>query len=125
MATIRSIFKMQDNATKTFDKVSNAIDNVIDKADALSAKTSNMDAGVKNINPALTQAISKYQGLINNQEQLNEKIYMMNRQEKLLQTELAKEKESYRQNDKAILGIENRLMNLRHQKERLIGKSNE
>ena len=124
MATISSVFKMQDNATKTFNSVANAMDSVIDKAEELSNKSSNLDAGVSSINPALNQAISKYNQLISKQEQINAKIDMMRRQEQFLVQDLNREKSAYNQNEKAIFRIEKSLMNVRNQKENLINQSN-
>lgn len=123
MATISSVFKMQDNATKTFNSVAGAMDNVIDKADMLANKSSNLGAGVSTINPALNQAISKYNELISKQDRINEKIEMMSRQEKLLVTDLNREKSAYNQNEKAIFRIEKSLMNVRNSKQDLINKS--
>lgn len=123
MATISSIFKMQDNATKTFNSVANAMDSVIDKAEELSNKSSNLGAGVSTINPALNQAISKYNELISKQDRINEKIEMMSRQEKLLVNDLNREKSAYNQNEKAIFRIEKNLMNVRNSKQDLINKS--
>lgn len=123
MATISSVFKMQDNATKTFNSVANAMDNVIDKADMLANKSSNLGAGVSTINPALNQAISKYNELISKQDRINEKIEMMSRQEKLLVNDLNREKSAYNQNEKAIFRIEKNLMNVRNSKQDLINKS--
>lgn len=123
MATISSVFKMQDNATKTFNSVANAMDNVIDKADMLANKSSNLGAGVSSINPALNQAISKYNELISKQDRINEKIEMMSRQEKLLVNDLNREKSAYNQNEKAIFRIEKSLMNVRNSKQDLINKS--
>lgn len=125
MATISSVFRMQDNATRTFNKVADAVGSVIDRADELSSKTSDMGSGISNINPALSQAISKYQELIDEQDTINAKIEMMRRQENLLVKDLAKEKNSYNQNEKAIFRIEKSLMNVRNQKDRLIGKSDQ
>ena len=124
MATISSIFKMQDNATKTFNSVATAMDSVIDKAEQLSNKSSNLDAGASSINPALNQAISKYNQLISKQEQINTKIDMMRRQEQFLVQDLNREKSAYNQNEKAIFRIEKSLMNVRNQKENLINQSN-
>ena len=124
MATISSVFKMQDNATKTFNSIANAMDSVIDKAEELSNKSSNLDAGVSSINPALNQAISKYNQLISKQEQINAKIDMMRRQEQFLVQDLNREKSAYNQNEKAIFRIEKSLMNVRNQKENLINQSN-
>lgn len=124
MATISSIFKMQDNATKTFNSVANAMDSVIDKAEELSNKSSNLGAGVSSINPALNQAVSKYNQLISKQEQINAKIDMMRRQEQFLVQDLNREKSAYNQNEKAIFRIEKSLMNVRNQKENLINQSN-
>ena len=124
MATISSVFKMQDNATKTFNSVANAMDSVIDKAEELSNKSSNLDAGVSSINPALNQAISRYNQLISKQEQINAKIDMMRRQEQFLIQDLNREKSAYNQNEKAIFRIEKSLMNVRNQKENLINQSN-
>ena len=123
MATISSVFKMQDNATKTFNSVAGAMDNVIDKADMLANKSSNLGAGVSTINPALNQAISKYNELISKQDRINEKIEMMSRQEKLLVNDLNREKSAYNQNEKAIFRIEKSLMNVRNSKQDLINKS--
>lgn len=123
MATISSVFKMQDNATKTFSSVANAMDNVIDKADMLANKSSNLGAGVSTINPALNQAISKYNELTSKQDRINEKIEMMSRQEKLLVNDLNREKSAYNQNEKAIFKIEKNLMNVRNSKQDLINKS--
>lgn len=123
MATISSIFKMQDNATKTFNNVSGAIDDVISKADMLSSKSSNLDPGISSMNTGLSQAISKYQDLISKQDQVNAKIEMMSRQEKLLLNDLNREKSSYNQNEKAIFRIEKSLMNVRNQKDNLIKQS--
>lgn len=123
MATISSIFKMQDNATKTFNNVSGAIDDVISKADMLSSKSSNLDPGISSMNSGLSQAISKYQDLITKQDQVNAKIEMMSRQEKLLLSDLNREKSSYNQNEKAIFRIEKSLMNVRNQKDNLIKQS--
>jgi tape measure domain-containing protein len=124
MATISSIFKMQDNATKTFNSVATAMDSVIDKAEQLSNKSSNLDAPASSINPALNQAISKYNQLISKQEQINTKIDMMRRQEQFLVQDLNREKSAYNQNEKAIFRIEKSLMNVRNQKENLINQSN-
>lgn len=124
MATISSIFKMQDNATKTFNSVANAMDSVIDKAEELSNKSSNLGAGVSSINPALNQAVSRYNQLISKQEQINAKIDMMRRQEQFLVQDLNREKSAYNQNEKAIFRIEKSLMNVRNQKENLINQSN-
>lgn len=123
MATISSVFKMQDNATKTFNSVAGAMDNVIDKADMLANKSSNLDTGASAINPALNQAISKYNELISKQDRINEKIEMMSRQEKLLVNDLNREKGAYNQNEKAIFRIEKNLMNVRNSKQDLINKS--
>ena len=124
MATISSVFKMQDNATKTFNSVANAMDSVIDKAEELSNKSSNLGAGVSSINPALNQAVSRYNQLISKQEQINAKIDMIRRQEQFLVQDLNREKSAYNQNEKAIFRIEKSLMNVRNQKENLINQSN-
>ena len=123
MATISSVFKMQDNATKTFNNVASAMDSVIAKADQLSNSTSNMDAGISSINPALSQAVTKYQDLINKQDMINAKIDIMSRQEKMLIQDLNREKSGYNQNEKAILNIEKRLLNVQNQKSKLIAQS--
>lgn len=123
MATISSVFKMQDNATKTFNNVASAMDSVIAKADQLSNSTSNMDAGISSINPALSQAVTKYQDLINKQDMINAKIEIMSRQEKMLIQDLNKEKSGYNKNEKAILNIEKRLLNVQNQKSKLIAQS--
>lgn len=123
MATISSVFKMQDNATKTFNNVASAMDSVIAKADQLSNSTSNMDAGISSINPALSQAVTKYQNLINKQDMINAKIEIMSRQEKMLIQDLNKEKSGYNKNEKAILNIEKRLLNVQNQKSKLIAQS--
>lgn len=123
MATISSTFKMQDKATSTLNSISNGIDSVIDRADALSAATSDMTSGMTNINPALNSALSSYNNLIAKQEQINEKIELMTRQEKLLVQDLAKEQSAYNQNEKAILRVQKQLFNVRTQKDKLIQQS--
>lgn len=125
MATIRSAFRMQDNASRVFTKIANSMGDVIDKADQINSKASNMGAGVASINPSLSQAISKYQELINKQDQINQKIDMMGQQEKLLVADLTREKGAYFQNEKAIFNIERRLMNVRAQKDKLIQQSDQ
>lgn len=124
MATISSIFKMQDQATKTFHTVSNAMDKMIEKADQLSEQSANFD-GISNLNPALSQAISTYQSLISQQEMVNEKIDLMSRQEKLLLADLQKQKNAYGDNEAAILKLEQRLFGVRKQKDDLIKKSDQ
>ena len=44
MATISSTFKMQDQATKTFNSVASAMDSVIDKADVIGFITNTLEA---------------------------------------------------------------------------------
>lgn len=123
MATISSIFKIQDNATKTFNTVANSIDNVIDKADYLNSMTSNMGSGISSVNPSLSQAVGKYNELISKQDQINSQIDMMSRQEKLILKDLAKEKGARDVNEKAVFNLEKRLMNLGIQKDKLIRQS--
>lgn len=123
MATISSTFKMQDNATKTFNSVASAMDTVLDRADAVVNKTSAMESAGRRIAPSLSGAISKYQELMDKQDQINAKIEMMSRQEKLLQADLVREKGAYNQNEKAIYRIEKSLMNVQNQKKALIGQS--
>ncbi len=123
MATISSTFKMQDKATSTLNSISSGIDSVIDRADALSSATSDMTSGMTNINPALNSAISSYNNLIAKQEQINQKIELMSRQEKLLVQDLAKEQSAYNQNEKAILRVQKQLFNVRTQKDKLIRQS--
>lgn len=123
MATISSTFKMQDKATSTLNSISSGIDSVIDRADALSSATSDMTSGMTNINPALNSAISSYNNLIAKQEQINQKIELMSRQEKLLVQDLAKEQSAYNQNEKAILRVQKQLFNVRTQKDKLIQQS--
>lgn len=125
MATISSVFKMQDNATKTFNSVASAMDTVLDRADAVVNKTSAMESAGRKIAPSLSSAVSKYQELMDKQDQINAKIEMMSRQEKMLQADLAKEKSAYNQNEKAIFRIEKSLMNVQNQKKRLIGQSDQ
>jgi tape measure domain-containing protein len=124
MATISSIFKIQDNATKTFNKVANSIDDIISKADQLSNRTSTTGAGIESMNPALTKAIQKYDELNAQSNSLEQKSILLQKQEKLLIRELNKQKNSREQNEKAILGIENRLFNVRGQLEQIENKGN-
>ena len=123
MATISSVFKIQDNATKTFNTVANSIDSVIDKADYLNSMTSNMGAGVSSINPSLSQAIGKYNELISKQDHINDQIDMMSRQEKLIVRDLAKEKGARDLNEKAVFNLEKKLMDVQYKKEKLIQQS--
>lgn len=123
MATISSVFKMQDNATRTFNSVAASMSTVLDRADQVVSRTSAIEESGKKIAPSLSGAITKYQELMAKQDQVNEKIAMMSRQEKLLQSDLAKEKSAYNQNEKAIYRIEKSLMNVRNQKNSLINQS--
>lgn len=124
MATISSVFKMQDNATKTFNSVAGAMDNVIAKADELSDKSSNLGAGVSSINPALNQAISKYQQLNNQAAQLEQKSILLQREEKMLVNQLNQQKGATDRNNKAILSTEKRLFNVRNQLDRIEQQGN-
>lgn len=124
MATISSIFKMQDNATKTFNSVANAMDSVIDKAEELSNKSSNLGAGVSSINPALSQAISKYQQLNNQAAQLEQKSILLQREERMLVNQLNQQKGATDRNNKAILSTEKRLFNVRNQLDRIEQQGN-
>lgn len=123
MATISSVFKMQDNATKTFNNVSNAIEDVITKADRLSAETSNMGAGMSNINPVLAKALEKYQDLIANQDEINAKIDIMKTKEKNIANELATENRLYQKNEKAIGRLQLQQQTVAAQKDKLIRQS--
>ena len=124
MATISSVFKMQDNATKTFNSVANAMDSVIDKAEELSNKSSNLGAGVSSINPALSQAISKYQQLNNQAAQLEQKSILLQREERMLVNQLNQQKGATDRNNKAILSTEKRLFNVRNQLDRIEQQGN-
>lgn len=66
MATISSTFKMQDQATKTFNNVASAMDSVIDKADVIAHQPIG-----GNVSPALQEAIDKYLQLQHSQEEIN------------------------------------------------------
>ena len=66
MATISSTFKMQDQATKTFNSVASAMDSVIDKADVIAHQPIG-----GNVSPALQEAIDKYLQLQHSQEEIN------------------------------------------------------
>lgn len=123
MATISSTFKMQDNATKTFNSVAASMSTVLDRADAIVNKTSAIESAGKKIAPSLSNAVSKYQELMDKQDQVNAKIGMIERQEKLLIADLNKEKSAYDQNEKAIFRIERSLMSVRNQKSALIQQS--
>lgn len=124
MATISSVFKMQDNATKTFNSVANAMDSVIDKAEELSNKSSNLGAGVSSINPALSQAISKYQQLNNQAAQLEQKSILLQKEERMLVNQLNQQKGAADRNNKAILSTEKRLFNVRNQLNRIEQQGN-
>lgn len=124
MATISSVFKMQDNATKTFNSVATAMDSVIDKAEELSNKSSNIGAGVSSINPALNQAISKYQQLNNQAAQLEQKSILLQREERMLVNQLNQQKGATDRNNKAILSTEKRLFNVRNQLDRIEQQGN-
>ena len=71
MATISSTFKMQDQATKTFNSVASAMDSVIDKADVIA----NQPIG-GNVSPALQNAIDKYLQLENSQDRINTQVQL-------------------------------------------------
>ena len=101
MATISSTFKMQDQATKTFNSVASAMDSVIDKADVIA----NQSIG-GNVSPALQNAIDKYLQLEHSQDRINTQAELLNKKQKILQKELATEQGMYSRNEKKINGIQ-------------------
>lgn len=118
MATISSTFKMQDQATKTFNSVASAMDSVIDKADVIA----NQPIG-GNVSPALQNAIDKYLQLENSQDRINTQAELLNQKQKILEKELATEQGMYSKNEKKINGIQTSINNIQNKVEDLAMKS--
>lgn len=118
MATISSTFKMQDQATKTFNSVASAMDSVIDKADVIA----NQPIG-GNVSPALQNAIDKYLQLEHSQDRINTQAELLNQKQKILQKELATEQGMYSKNEKKINGIQTSINNIQNRVEDLTMKS--
>ena len=118
MATISSTFKMQDQATKTFNSVASAMDSVIDKADVIA----NQSIG-GNVSPALQNAIDKYLQLEHSQDRINTQAELLNKKRKILQKELATEQGMYSKNEKKINGIQMSISNIQNRVEDLTIKS--
>ena len=118
MATISSTFKMQDQATKTFNSVASAMDSVIDKADVIA----NQSIG-GNVSPALQNAIDKYLQLEHSQDRINTQVELLNKKRKILQKELATEQTLYSRNEKKINGIQMSISNIQNRVEDLTIKS--
>ena len=118
MATISSTFKMQDQATKTFNSVASAMDSVIDKADVIA----NQSIG-GNVSPALQNAIDKYLQLEHSQDRINTQAALLNEKRKILQKELATEQGMYSKNEKKINGIQMSISNIQNRVEDLTIKS--
>ena len=118
MATISSTFKMQDQATKTFNSVASAMDSVIDKADVIA----NQSIG-GNVSPALQNAIDKYLQLEHSQDRINTQAELLNQKQKILKKELATEQGMYSKNEKKINGIQTSINNIQNKVEDLVMKS--
>lgn len=118
MATISSTFKMQDQATKTFNNVASAMDSVIDKADVIA----NQPIG-GNVSPALQNAIDKYLQLEHSQDRINTQAELLNQKQKILEKELATEQGMYSKNEKKINGIQTSINNIQNRVEDLTMKS--
>lgn len=118
MATISSTFKMQDQATKTFNNVASAMDSVIDKADVIA----NQPIG-GNVSPALQNAIDKYLQLEHSQDRINTQAELLNQKQKILEKELATEQGLYSRNEKKINGIQTSINNIQNRVEDLTMKS--
>ena len=118
MATISSTFKMQDQATKTFNSVASAMDSVIDKADVIA----NQSIG-GNVSPALQNAIDKYLQLEHSQDRINTQAELLNQKQKILEKELATEQGMYSKNEKKINGIQMSISNIQNRVEDLTIKS--
>ena len=123
MATISSTLKMQDQASGIFNKVANSMNSILDKADLISEKTSNMDGGFRKVSPALQQAVNKYQDLMAEQDSVNAKIDLLTQKEQLLKNKIAEQKGAYNQNKAAILSTQSALFNVQKEKDKLIKKS--
>ena len=123
MATISSVFKMEDKASNTFMKTAKSMDDVIEKADKIASLSSGTIGG--NVSPALQQAVQTYQELEAQQDQINNKIELMAQKERILQKELTAENNAYTKNEKRINSIQMQLSNVAEAKERLIKKSDQ
>ena len=118
MATISSTFKMQDQATKTFNSVASAMDSVIDKADVIASQPIG-----GNVSPALQNAIDKYLQLEHSQDRINTQAELLNQKQKILEKELATEQGMYSKNEKKINGIQTSINNIQNKVEDLAMKS--
>ena len=118
MATISSTFKMQDQATKTFNSVASAMDSVIDKADVIASQPIG-----GNVSPALQNAIDKYLQLEHSQDRINTQAELLNQKQKILEKELATEQGMYSKNEKKINGIQTSINNIQNKVEDLTMKS--
>ena len=123
MATISSVFKMEDKASNTFMKTAKSMDDVIEKADKIASLSSGTIGG--NVSPALQQAVQTYQELEAQQDQINNKIELMAQKERILQKELTAENNAYTKNEKRINSIQMQLSNVVEAKERLVKKSDQ
>lgn len=118
MATISSTFKMQDQATRTFNNVASAMDSVIDKADVIASQPIG-----GNVSPALQNAIDKYLQLEHSQDRINAQADLLNQKQKILEKELATEQGLYSRNDKKINSIQSSIMGIQNRVEDLTMKS--
>ena len=107
MATISSTFKMQDQATKTFNNVASAMDSVIDKADIIANQTIG-----GNVSPELQNAIDKYLQLEHSQDRINTQAELLNKKQKILEQELATEQSLYSRNEKKINSIQSSIFGI-------------
>ena len=118
MATISSTFKMQDQATKTFNNVASAMDSVIDKADIIANQTIG-----GNVSPELQNAIDKYLQLEHSQDRINTQAELLNKKQKILEQELATEQSLYARNEKKINSIQSSIFGIQNKVEDLTMKS--
>ena len=86
MATISSVFKIEDQASRTFDKVSDSIAQTLDLADKISSNRLQFVDPVQN--SSLASAIDNYDKLSNKAEELGAKLDELTAKKEALTREL-------------------------------------
>jgi len=123
MATISSTFKMQDNATSTLNSVSKSLDQVINQADTLNAKTPKFGTGGLNSN--LYNAINQYRSLTTVQDTVNAKIEQMQAKQNKVKDAIKKQLSAENANQKAIDRNRKKVEQIEAAKKRLIKTSDQ
>lgn len=123
MATISSTFKMQDNATSTLNSVSKGLQQVIDQADTLAAKTPKIGTG--GLNSSLYNAVNQYRSLTTVQDTVNAKIEQMQAKQNKVRDAIKKQLSAENANEKAIARNRKKVEEIEAAKKRLIKTSDQ